>query len=316
MAGVTAPLHEDELPVDIGLVRALVRQQLPEYAALPLRRLESSGSDNALFRLGDELLVRMPRQPGGGRTIAKEARWLPHVAPHLPVATPDIVAVGDAADGYPEKWSVVRWLRGSVPEPVDPAAGPDPWRRTLAEDLAAVVRALSAVAVPPAARTSPELRWYRGEPLARRDDDTRLAIEQCRAIDGLGLDLDAVDRVWAEAMRLPGVDEAAEDRWYHGDLAPENLLVDDGRLAAVLDFGGLAVGDATIDLVGAWEVLDAPARDVFRRGVDVDEVTWLRGRAWALSLALITFPYYWRTMPARCRSRLAAARAVLADAAG
>lgn len=313
---MTSTLHDDELPVDVDLVRELVRQQLPQYADLPLRPWDSSGSDNALFRLGTDLLVRMPRQPGGGRTIAKEARWLPVVAPHLPVATPDIVAVGAPANGYPERWSVVRWLPGHVPDPAEATAAPEPWRRSLAEDLASVVRTLRDVDVPDEARSSPELRWYRGEPLGRRDTDTRLAIEQCRSIDGLELDLAAAEKVWADAMTLPGVHEAAPDRWYHGDLAPENLLVDDGGLAAVLDFGGLAVGDPTIDLVGAWEVLDAPAREVFRQRVDVDEATWLRGRAWALSLALITFPYYWRTMPARCRSRLAAARAIVVDAAG
>ena len=101
----------------------------------------------------------------------------------------------------------------------------------------------------------------------------------------------------------------------HGDLLAENLLVRDGRLAAVLDFGGLAVGDPTVDLIVAWEVLDPASREVFRRAVGVDETSWLRGRAWALSLALITFPYYWSTMPDRCASRLAVARSVLADAA-
>lgn len=115
-------------------------------------------------------------------------------------------------------------------------------------------------------------------------------------------------------MGLPGVAEAAGTCWHHGDLLAENLLVRDGRLAAVLDFGGLAVGDPTVDLIGAWEVLDPPARDAFREAVDVDDPAWLRGRAWALSLAMITFPYYWRSMPERCAGRVAIARSVLEDA--
>lgn len=111
--------------------------------------------------------------------------------------------------------------------------------------------------------------------------------------------------VWEAATTLPGYDEAGPARWYHGDLLAENLLVRDGRLAAVLDFGALAVGDPTADLVGAWEILDAPARAVMRARLGVDDATWLRGRAWALVIAVMTFPYYWRTMPERCVSRLA-----------
>jgi aminoglycoside phosphotransferase (APT) family kinase protein len=116
-------------------------------------------------------------------------------------------------------------------------------------------------------------------------------------------------------MALPGIAQAEATGWYHGDLLAENLLVRDGRLAAVLDFGGLSVGDPTVDLVVAWELLDPGARATFRDAVDVDDATWLRGRAWALALAVMTFPYYWTSMPARCADRLSLARAVLADRA-
>lgn len=129
------------------------------------------------------------------------------------------------------------------------------------------------------------------------------------------MDLDAALRAWEEAMALPETGPGSEPRWYHGDLLAENLLVRGGCVAAVLDFGGLAVGDPTVDLIVAWEVLDPASRDVFRRAVGVDETSWLRGRAWALSLAVETFPYYLSTMPDRCASRLAVARSVLADAA-
>lgn len=310
---MTGRLHEDEIPIDDALVRALVDQALPELADLPLRRLESTGSSNALFRLGPELLVRMPRQPGGTASIEKEARWLPQVGRALPVAVPEIVAVGDPDLGYPERWSVVRWLEGEVPCAVEPGAALDPTRRDLAVDLAAVVVALGDLDVPQVALRDPALRWYRGDPLAAMDQSTRRAVKDCRANPDLDLDLDAVLRVWATSMRLPGVGEVVEPRWYHGDLCAENLLVRDGRLVGVLDFGGLAVGDPTIDLVPAWEVLDAPSRAVFRDATGVDEATWLRGRAWALALAVMTFPYYWTTMPARCADRLAMARSVLAD---
>lgn len=308
-------LHDDEIPIDAPLVRALVDAELPEYAALPLRRLDASGSSNALFRLGDELLVRLPRQPGGSATIEKEARWVPVVGPLLPVPVPSVVAVGSPRLGYPERWSVVRWLPGDVPPAVGPDAPTGAGREQLARDLAAVIAALGHAEVPAAARADPSLRWYRGEPLTARDADTRGYLEACRAIPDLGLDLDTAVRVWDEAMRLTGVDEVVPPRWYHGDLLAENLLVRDGRLAAVLDLGGLGVGDPTIDLIAAWELLDAPAREVLRRSLDLEDAAWLRGRAWALSIAVMTFPYYWRTMPERCASRLAMARSVLADAA-
>lgn len=305
-------LHADELPIDRSLVRALVDRALPRYAALPLTPLLSSGSSNALFRLGDDLLVRLPRQPGGSATIDKEARWTPLIAAALPVAVPEIVAVGEPDLGYPERWSVVRWIDGDVPACVDPSTATAADRRALAADLAAVVTALRELPVPDTAPAAPELRWYRGEPLATRDLDFRADVAACRSIPDLPLDLDAALRVWDDALALG--DASASVRWYHGDLLGENLLIRDDRLAAVLDLGGLAVGDPTVDLAVAWEVLDPAARETFRRAVGVDEASWLRGRAWALVLAAMTFPYYWHTMPDRCSRRLAMARSVLADA--
>ena len=309
------PLHDDELLIDLSLVRALIDRALPEYASLPLSRLRASGSTNALFRLGDELLVRMPRQPGGTATIEKEARWLPQIGPLLPVSVPEVVAVGEPDLGYPERWSVVRWLEGEVPTVADPASHAGPTRPALARGLAAVVTALRDIQVPESALADPQLRSYRGAPLQSMDDTTRGNLAACREISGLDLDFDAALRVWEEAMALPQTGSGSEPRWYHGDLMAENLLARGGHLAAVLDFGVLAVGDPTVDLIVAWEVLDPEARDVFRRAVGADEKSWLRGRAWALSLALMTFPYYWNTMPDRCASRLAVARSVLADAA-
>jgi aminoglycoside phosphotransferase (APT) family kinase protein len=309
---VTGPLHDDEIPIDAGLVRSLLGTLSTSYDALALSRLESSGSTNALFRLGDDLLVRLPRQPGGTATIEKERRWLSYVAPALPVPVPEVVAVGAPGFGYPERWSVVRWLVGDRPAP--PAPG-EPPRHRLAGDLAGVVTGLRGTDVPEAATRDDDLRWYRGQPLSTMDGPTRAGLAACRDIGGLDLDLGACRELWDRAMALPGAHDAAGPCWFHGDLVAENLLVRDGRLAAVLDFGGLSVGDPTVDLVVAWELLDRTARDTFRELVAVDDATWLRGRAWALALAVMTFPYYWATMPDRCTQRLALARAVLADGA-
>lgn len=304
-------LHEDEIEINLPLVRALVDRAVPEFAGRRLRPLDASGSSNALFRLGDDLLVRLPRQPGGSETIAKEAHWLPYLAPALPVTTPEVVTVGEPDLGYPERWSIVRWIDGSAPD-LPTAAGA---AGELARDLADVVAALRGLSIPPDALTDPALRWYRGEPLAAMDAPTRRYLADCRRLSGLDLDLGACLRVWETAMTLPGAGDGGEVRWLHGDLLAENLLVSDSRLTAVLDFGGLAVGDPTVDLVVGWELLDQSGREAFRSLLDVDEVTWLRGRAWALVIAVMTFPYYWTTMPERCTARLAMARAVLDDAA-
>lgn len=307
-------LHEDELPIDIKLVRELIATQFPQYAAWPLRTLGASGSTNVLFRLGDDLLVRLPRQPGGSAAIDKEYRWLPTISRHLPVAVPEIIALGRPTCGFGERWSIVRWLDGELPMTCEPGDRPAPERSTLATDLAEVILALRAVEVPDAAAAAPTLRSYRGRSLAEFDKQMRRTIQQCRSIDGLDLDLNAAWEVWGYTLKASGTCELGPDRWYHSDLVAENLLLTNGRLTGVLDFGGLGIGDPTIDLHGAWEVLDAPAREVFRTRLGVDDAEWLRGRAWALAIAIGTFAYYWDTMPGRRRDRLAMARSVLADA--
>jgi aminoglycoside phosphotransferase (APT) family kinase protein len=310
---VSGVLHADEIPIDAGLVRALLARAMPQLVDLPVRQVASTGSTNALFRLGDDLLVRLPRQPGGSATISKEARWLSALAPSLPVAVPEVVAVLEPGCGYPERWSLVRWLDGAHPDVVGPETPNDPRRAGLAHGLAEVVRALALAEVPREAVEDPHLRWYRGEPLATMDEVTGENIDRCRALGDFDVDLEAATRVWDEAMGLPGAMDRPDPRWFHGDLAAENLLVLDGKLTAVLDFGGLSIGDPAVDLAVAWEVLDPPAREIFRNKLGVDEVTWLRGRAWALCIALMIW-YYWTTMPARRASRVAVVRNVLVDA--
>jgi aminoglycoside phosphotransferase (APT) family kinase protein len=310
---VAQSLHSDEIPIEAGMVRGLVARAMPALADAPVRRLASSGSTNALYRLGDELLVRLPRQPGGSTTISKEATWMPVLAPLLPVSVPDVVAVFEPDRDYPERWSVVRWIDGAHPGVVDPGTSVDSRREGLANDLAAVLAALRQAEVPTEAANDPRLRSYRGEPLATMDQATRENIRRCRSLEDFAFDLDAAEQIWAEAMKLPGSADRTTPRWYHGDVAAENLLVRDGTLTAVLDFGGLSVGDPTVDLVVAWEVLDPPAREVFRRQVGVDNATWLRGRAWALSISLMIW-YYWTTMPERRARCMAVGRNVLSDA--
>lgn len=315
-------LHDDELEVDEPLVHRLLATQHPHLADLPLRALggdgQASGSSNRLFRLGDDLLVRLPRQPGGSRALETERRWGPLVAAALPagVDVPEVVASGRPGEGYPEVWSVTRWIEGTPPAvpalaPYAGSSGP------LAHDLAEVLRGLWAAPVPAEAAADPALRGYRGGRLADLDEDLRETAAVCAALPGwadLGLDLDRVLVVWQSALVAEAALEVAgpvAEGWLHGDLLAENLLVREGRLAAVLDLGGLGVGRRAVDLVVAWEVLDAPGRALLRELLDIDEATWRVGQGWALLLALITFPFYGRTMPARCAARRAMAAAVL-----
>ncbi len=306
-------LHKDELMIDDKLVRSLVDKDFPEFADMPLESLAASGSTNVMFRLGDDLLVRLPRLANGSTSVDKEHRWSATIGDQLSVEVPQIVGMGRPAFGYGERWSIVRWLEGELPKSCNPGDPASSERSQLAVYLAAVVAAFRNTEVPIAASTDPLLRNYRGRPLAEHDKQMRRNIEHCRSINNLDLDLDAALIVWEKALQLPGADEAQHDSWYHGDLVAENLLLTGGRLTAVLDFGGLSVGDPTIDLHGAWELFDQPAREAFRKQLGVDDPEWFRGRAWALAVAMMTFSYYWRTMPGRIKDRLAMARAVLSD---
>ena len=307
-------LHDNELRIDLDLVESLIAMQFPRYAGMPLLPLGASGSSNVLFRLGDDFLVRLPRQPGGSVSIDKESRWLPMIRDHLPVAVPEIVGVGDPAFGFGERWSIVGWLDGDLPSVCMQQDPPRTEPCTLARDLAEFILALRCVEIPEAAKGDSALRWYRGRSLAEFDRQTRRNIQQCRSIHDLDLDLDAALAVWESAMKATDAHRIAPDCWYHSDLVAENLLLKNHHLTAVLDFGGLAIGDPAIDLHGAWEVLDVPAREVFRKRLGVSDADWQRGRAWALAIALGAFAYYWTKMPSRMRDRLSMARSVLADA--
>ncbi|KYH43736.1 phosphotransferase [Branchiibius sp. NY16-3462-2] len=300
-------LHADELAADVPLVQALLRSQFPQYASWRVSRLADFGSSHVLFALdradgSERLVIRMPRQPGGSATVHKEADWLPWVGDHLAVPTPAVVGVGEPGLGYPEAWSIMSWLHGRR---ADGLGG-----LRLAEDLAEFVSQLRATTVPAAATTDERLRWYRGDSLTTLDEDFQEAAAACRTLP-IALDIDRALAVWSEAVAAAAT-RTAEKTWYHGDLLVENLLVDEqGELAGVLDFGGLGVGDPTIDLIVAWEALDRSARLAFWNALDVDDAQIAVSRGWALLIAFLTFPYYGATMPRRCADRLVMAQAAI-----
>jgi aminoglycoside phosphotransferase (APT) family kinase protein len=293
-------MHPGAHPIDDGLVRRLIAGQFPQWAGLPLHRYRSGGTVNAMYRLGDGMVVRLPLVKGGASDVAMEQQWLPRLAPWLPAAIPEVLGAGEPADGYPWPWSVYRWLAGENPEP---GALSEPAR--LAEDLAGFVAAMRAVTLPGAPQA------HRGGPLGSLDTETRAAIEALRNIPDEGVDCDAVTAVWEQALRTPGWD--GNPVWLHADLMPGNLLVSSGRLASVIDFGCTGTGDPACDLFPAWNLLPADAREVFRAALAVDDATWNRGRGRTLSQALIALPYYRRTNPAMARNARHVIRAVLGE---
>lgn len=273
-------MHSDEIDVSVGLVAALLAAQFPEFADLPIRPVTPVGTVNAMFRLGDELAVRLPRVPWGKDDVAAELEWLPLLAPYLPVAVPLPVAQGHPTPEYPWTWSIKRWLDGENPS-VGQLSAPD----LLAADLANFILAFRAIELPEGPRA------YRGGALAAQDTQTRGALEQLDAL----VDTTAVRGVWDAALRLPAWERP--DVWAHADLMPGNLVLTDGRLTGVLDFPTAGKGDPATDLIIAWNLLPASVRPAFRAAVQVDDATWARGRAKALSIAVIALPYYLNTNP-------------------
>ena len=259
-----------DVAIDAALVSALLHQQHPDLAHLPLDEV-GGGWDNRLFRLGDDLLVRLPRRGLSAPLVAHEQGWLPQLAPRLPLPIPVPVRTGRPGCGYPWAWSVVPWLAGETllrTVPADPSQ--------IARDLAAFLRALHQ----PAPADAPANPW-RGVPLAARTPKLHACLERV----GGSVDRIAVLASWQEAVtaapwRGPAV-------WIHGDLHPHNLLVAAGRLSAVIDFGDVTSGDPATDLSIGWMV-PPPFRLALREamGDSVDGATWRRARGWALTLGM------------------------------
>ncbi|MDP9444289.1 MAG: aminoglycoside phosphotransferase family protein [Actinomycetota bacterium] len=291
-------MHEAEVGVTEPMVRRLLAAQFPQWAYLPLRRVAESGTDHALFRLGDHLVARLPRIGWADGQSALEAEWLPRLADQLPLAVSIPVALGKPDDVYPFSWSVNPWLPGHQ---LDPAAV-NPTQ--LAVDLAEFVRALQGCDPTGATRFG-----SRGHPLdhAERDRSTRAALAAAADL----VDAPAALTVWELAQAAPPW--SGPPAWFHGDLIEGNLLMRDGRLSAILDWGTFGVGDPACELAAAWDLLDRRSRAVFRKIVDCDDATWERGRAWAVSLGAIGIPYYRDTVPAFAERGVRMIEAVLSD---
>ncbi|MEW1923950.1 aminoglycoside phosphotransferase family protein [Streptomyces sp. NPDC088360] len=291
-----AKMHADEADIDTSLVRRLLAAQFPAWSDLAVEPVDSNGTVNAIYRLGDDMAVRLPRIEGGVEDVQREVRHLPRLAPSLPLAVPAPLGMGEPGEGFPWPWYVYRWLEGE-----NPVVGAVDQPGLFAADLAEFVRALQRVDTadaPPA---------YRRGPLASRDGATREAIARLGGI----IDTGAATAAWDAALRAPRWD--GPPVWVHADLQPGNLLTADGRLSAVIDFGCMGHGEPAVDLMTAWSLLTADSRPGFRAALDVDDATWARGRGWALSIALIELPYYRTRNPVVARIARHVIGEVLAD---
>ena len=273
-------LHSDEVSIDVELVRNLLAEQFPNWAYLPVTAVRSTGTVNAIYRLGDDKYVRLPRLKDWADCLQKELLWLPKVAPQISLAIPEPLAAGLPGSGYPFAWAVYRWIAGRTLDGRSRCSD-----LQVAEILAGFIKQVRQVNLAGAPRSS------RDRPLRLRDTEARQAIAAARGM----LDADAATSAWELALQAPEWDK--RPFWTHGDLLPPNLLWEQGRLKAVIDFGNMGIGDPAVDVIPAWTMFGEAAREHFRQVLEVDKATWARSRGFALHQALLIIPYYHKTNP-------------------
>ncbi|MCM2576907.1 aminoglycoside phosphotransferase family protein [Streptomyces meridianus] len=294
-------LHDDEVDIDASLAASLVADQFPQWGGLQVRLVASSGTDNVTFRMGTDLAVRLPRTAWAQGQVEKDLTWLPRLAPALPLAIPEPLALGTPNEGYPFTWGVYRWLDGT-PFRHDQLADPSAAARELAEFVNRL-QAIDATGAP----LPPDDPFSRGTPLAPRDELFRAALEELQDEFDTGLVLAA----WETSLAVGAWD--GPPRWIHGDLLPGNVLAADGRLTAVIDFATARAADPAGDLLPAWYLFNGESRRAFRNVLEIDELAWVRARGWALSLEMIALPYYRVRNPAAVRNAPSLIAELLAD---
>lgn len=289
-------MHAGQHAVTAAQARALIADQMPDLAGLPLRRVGAAGTDSVLYRLGPALVARFPRLPHAEAQLAVVARWLPRVAPEPGPAVPLELRQGGPGGGYPFHWSVAQWLPGRVAAP-----GPAQ-QRQMALDLAGFLAALQARPTPPEAPRNPG-----ADRLELRLAALEVPIAEMQAA-GEGGDL---TELLQAARALPPAQGAPV--WLHGDLHALNLLMRRGRLSGVIDWGTMRVGDPAIDLMVAWALFDAPARAVLRAALPAPAAAWARARALAFAKAVRAIPYYRQSNPEFCAAMRVMLARVLQD---
>lgn len=277
-------MHENEVETNQALVRRLLAAQFPQWAELPISPVSSAGTDNAIYRLGDDMAVRLPRIDWAVGQVELEHKWMPKFAPLLPLSIPEPIAIGAPGEGYPWDWSIYQWQEGENLT-LSEVADPSQTVIDLANFLIAFQR-IDTTGGPLA-----EEHNLRGAPLAVWDARTR---EGIAAMQGM-IDVDAASAVWETALQASAWDQPPV--WFHGDLLVGNLLFNQGHLSAVIDFSMMGVGDPACDLMIVWSLFAGESREAFRETLAVDDAMWARGRGLALSQAVIFIPYYLKTNP-------------------
>jgi len=274
-------LHDGEFRIDDELVAGLIARQMPEWSHLSLRRLDTAGTVNVAYRLGEDMLVRLPRHVDFQDGPLRESRWLPEIAPAVPLEIPEYLALGAPTDEYPSPWSVLGWIDGenAVPSALSDTTGAT---RRLGE----FVLALRGVSTDDAPDGN-----SRGRGLASKDS----AFRRYLTLFPNNRDRTEILHIW-EAC-LAALEWDGPPTWYHGDLHSGNLLARDGDVVAVIDFEGCGVGDPSSDLIAAWWMFDADSRPIFRDTIQPDEAQWIRGMGWALYMTVAAIPYYTDSNP-------------------
>ncbi len=288
-------MHNNEIPLSAELVSRLVFEQFPAASRLPVTRLRSTGTVNAIFRVGDSLIARLPRLTRWAEDLDRELRWLPVLAPHVSLGIPTPVFSGSRTEYYPSSWALYEWINGS------------PYSDDRVNDEAATARQL--------AQLIGELRQIdsAGAPAAGRRSLVELDAITREAIAGAATRIDAnrAMAVWDDALTTaPWSGDAV---WVHADLLRPNVLVGDGRITAVIDWGGAGAGDPAADVIAAWSIFGIPGREVFRAGLAVDDETWRRARGFALHQAALIIPYYRESNPEFVSTAVRTVEQILTD---
>ncbi len=292
-------LHNDEIDITIPLVKTLLKSQFPHWAHFDLQLILPEGTDNVMYKLGNDLVVRIPRTESSSQNIAKECEWLPKLAPQLSLPIPSPTGIGKASAHFPYPWLICDYLEGIN-------LNTESSENFLNDELAArdlghfvlSMQNIDASNVP---------IWNRGMPLKMRDEVTKKCIPQMSE----WYDVNLLAQLWEKSLEAPAWN--GTNKLTHGDLHAGNLLVKDGRISAVVDFGLLGAGDPAVDLMVAWAVLSKETRGIFRSIVKPDEATWLRAKGWALTMGIVAYPYYKDTNPALAKAAKRALDEVLLD---
>jgi aminoglycoside phosphotransferase (APT) family kinase protein len=292
----TGKMHADEVLIDAELVRRLIAEQFPRWADLPISTVRSTATVNAIYRLGDHLYARLPRVQEWAKDLDKEWHWIPKLAPRLSLRIPEPVGKGQPTSSYPFSWAIYGWIEG---RPYSDELVDD--EQQAASSLAQFVVELRRIDPVPWAPRSGR------KPLRMLDAVTRAAIESARGV----IDSDAATAAWERALQAPAWEGAPV--WIHTDLLRPNVLVYGGRLCAVIDFGGVGVGDPAADVIAAWSVFGRTGRGTYRGALGVDDGTWNRARGFALHQAAMIIPYYSETNPGFVALAKRTVEEVLAD---